>query len=79
MPPETGTHYIMTPSLFHQLSQISNFNAVNGNTYQEHILLIAGDRILEDLHPQIKATISEEQALAVLTSHGVPFTHTYDA
>ncbi len=72
-PPE----YIMTQALFNQLCQVSAFNATNGKTYQEHVLIIAGDRIPKELHKSIRDAESGNAALNILTANKIPWTHTY--
>ena len=72
-PPE----YIMTQVLFDQLCQISAFNAMNGKNYQEHILIVAGNRIPKELHDSIRTADSGDDALNILTANKIPWTHTY--
>jgi len=67
----------MTQALFDQLCQISAFNTANGNTYQEHILIIAGDRIPKELHDEIRNAESGDAALELLTKNNIPWRHTY--
>ena len=46
--------YIMSLETFTLCCNVSGFNNINGNTYQDHILLIAKDRIPKYLHEEIK-------------------------
>ncbi len=75
--PRSPTEYIMTQALFNQLCHVSAFNTVNGNTYQEHILIIAGERIPKELHNAIRDAESGDAALEILTKNNIPWTHTY--
>ena len=70
-------NYIMTESLFNQLCQISAFNNVNGSTYQEHILIIAGERIPTKLHEAVRKAVSGEAALKILEANNIPYTHSH--
>ena len=72
-PPE----YIMTQALFNQLCQVSAFNDMNGKTYQEHIIVVAGDRIPKELHKTILNAADGDEALNILTTNKIPWTHTY--
>ena len=72
-PPE----YIMTQALFNQLCHVSAFNTLNGSTYQEHILIIAGERIPQELHDAIRNAASGDDALEILTKNNIPWTPTY--
>jgi len=69
--------YIMSEHLFSQLCQIQSFNHLNGKTYQQHILIIAGERIPSQLHPSILEAPSPHAALEILTKHNIPYSHTY--
>ena len=68
-------NYIMTESLFNQLCQICSFNDVNGKTYQEHILIIAGERIPTTLHNTIRNAVSGSAALKILEENNIPYNH----
>ena len=50
---------------------------MNGKTYQEHILVIAGERIPKELHDSIRGAESGNAALDILTTNKIPWTHTY--
>jgi len=71
------TEYIMTQALFNQLCHVSAFNAMNGKTYQEHVLIIAGNRIPKELHESIRNAESGDAALNILTTNKIIWTHTY--
>ncbi len=67
----------MSQALFSQLCQVSAFNTMNGKTYQEHILIIAGERIPNKLHDSIRQAESGDAALEILTQNSILWTHTY--
>lgn len=69
------SNYIMSENLFTQLCCISGFNKMNGPTYQEHIIIIAGKRIPESLHHVIQHSTSGEKALDILRENNIPYTH----
>lgn len=71
------SNYIMSEQLFSQLCQIQSFNQHNGQTYQQHILIIAGDRIPSQLHASILEAPTSRAALEILTTHNIPYSHTY--
>lgn len=70
--------YIMPQTLFNQLCEVASFTVMNGKTYQEHILIIAGERIPSDLHEDIRKAESGETALALLTKNDIPWSHQYN-
>ena len=72
------SHYIMTQALFNQLCQVASFAEMNGRTYQEHILIIAGERIPSDLHKDIRKAESGDDALNILTQNNIPWSHQYN-
>ena len=61
--------YIMTQTLFDQM---------NGTTYQEHIVIIAGKRIPSDLHDAVRQAKSGDIALEILTKNNIPWSHKYN-
>ena len=65
----------MTEELFNQLCYVRGFNNLNGNTYQEHILVIAGDRIPENLHDNIKNAKTSLDALNILDDNKIDYNH----
>ncbi len=71
------SNYIMREDLFRQLSSVAGFAERNGLTYQDHILIIAGERIPEILHQAIRASPSGSAALKILTKHNISFQHEY--
>ena len=68
--------YIMSEQMFLNLSCVGGFNQHNGSTYQEHILIIAGDRIPSDLHKDITEAPNAKTALNILSSNSISFHHT---
>jgi hypothetical protein len=70
--------YIMTQTLFDQLCHVSSFNKMNGTTYQEHIVIIAGKRIPSALHDAVRQAKSGDIALEILTKNNIPWSHKYN-
>ena len=71
------SNYIMTETLFNQLRFVHGFTEINGQTYREHILIIAGKRIPIHLHSIIREVSSGTAALNILKEHNIPYTHDY--
>lgn len=71
------SNYIMPEQLYNQLCLVRSFNETNGATYQEHILIVAGKRIPEDLHASISKAKSGDAALEILRQNDIPYSHIY--
>ena len=53
---EASATYIMHPNLFVQLSFVRGFNGMNGDTYQDHIVLVLGEILTDSQKKTILAT-----------------------
>ena len=71
----TSPDYIMSEQMFINLSYVNGFNQHNGHTYQEHVLIIAGDRIPIHLHKDISDAPNAEEALRILSRNNIRFSH----
>jgi hypothetical protein len=70
-----NTVYIMSPVLFAHLSNINEFNNLNCETYPEHITLFLSDYLTHSQKIYILDASSDDEALNLLRSFGVNFTH----
>lgn len=68
--------YIMSPALFDRLCNVMGFNDHNGNTYQEHILIIFPN-LDENTKNLILNTPDIDESLKVLNDNGINYTHEY--
>lgn len=73
----TETNYIMTNDMFNILKSVDGFIAMNGRTYQEHIIKILGKYIPSGLHDQIIKSDNYESALKILDDNNIVYTHDY--
>lgn len=71
------TNYIMSPSLFQEMRQISGFNNMNGKTYSEHICIIFKDKLTDAQKQKIQEIEANEDALEYLGSI-VKYTHKFN-
>ena len=72
------TGYIMHPNLFETLSTVSGFNDLNGHTYQQHIIKIFGVSISSEMETQILQSTTTNEALNVLKTNHIKYSHDYD-
>ena len=71
----TESNYIMTNDMFNMLKPVDGFIAINGKTYQEHIIKILGKYIPSDLHDHIIKSDDYESALKILDDNNIVYTH----
>ena len=69
------SNYIMTNDMFNMLKSVDGFIAINGRTYQEHIIKILGKYIPSDLHDKIIKSDNYESALKILDDNNIVYTH----
>ena len=69
--------YIMDPKLFKQLINIDGFTHINGNTYNEHIILTFNNILLDEQKNKIQRAETNEDALKLLSEFNINFTHEY--
>ena len=65
----------MSPELYSSLCFVNGFKNMNGNTYQEHIILILGKLLSEEIKNEILNCESIDGALKLIN---IPFTHNYE-
>ena len=66
--------YLMSPTLFEGLRNVSGFTSMNGKTYPEHICIILNDQLTQDQKNSIKSKTTEEDVLAYLKTI-INYTH----
>ena len=65
----------MSPELYYSLCNVQGFMRMNGKTYQEHIILILGKFLSEEIKTKISNCNSIDEALKLIN---IPFTHNYE-
>ena len=65
--------YIMTTELFNSLCNVRGFNDINGQTYNEHIIIILGNLLDEETKESILKSETSAEALKLL-----PFEYTHN-
>ena len=69
----------MSPSRYYDLCEnVCGFGTENGESYQEHILIVAAERIPPELHSTISAALTAKAALDILKTNGIPYVHEDD-
>jgi hypothetical protein len=68
----------MHPNLFVQLSFVRGFNGMNGDTYQDHIVLVLGEILTDSQKEAILASRTPDDALVALENMGINYTHTFN-
>ena len=71
-------NYLMSPELFNNLSYVQGFNNLNGKTYQDHIVIILGEILSDEYKEEILKATTPSQALAILDTAGIKYTHSYE-
>lgn len=69
------SHYIMHPNLHAQLSFVRGFNKMNGDRYQDHIIMILSELLNESDKERILRTNQDEKALEILDELGINYSH----
>ncbi len=64
--------YIMTPDLYYSLINVRGFTEMNGKSYKEHIIIILGEFLNDEIKNKIRKTIKDEEALELIP---FPYTH----
>lgn len=70
-------NYIMKEEMFNQLSFVTGFNRLNGDTYQQHITIIFKDKLNENQKNTILNQVSGKDALKILNQFNINYTHKY--
>jgi len=67
----------MSEGLFNELSEISGFNALNGDTYHAHIMKVIAksEEISDAIKSLIQYTEKVDDALGILHDNNVSYTH----
>ena len=66
--------YLMSPNIFHDLTQVRGFTEMNGKTYAKHICIIFDSQLTEDQKEKIKSKVTTQAALDYLRTL-VKYTH----
>lgn len=69
------SYYIMHPNLHAQLSFVRGFNKMNGDRYQDHIIMIFSDLLNESDKKRILESNQDEKALEILDELDINYTH----
>jgi hypothetical protein len=67
--------FIMSEERYLMLSTVRGFTNLNGSTYQEHIIMTAGERIPVDLHESIRQSSTADAALKLLKDNYILYAH----
>lgn len=70
--------YLMSPDLYNTLTMVSGFTNRNGNTYQEHIIKTLNNQLNKDIKEQIIKTTTSKDALNILETNNIEYTHNYN-
>jgi len=65
----------MSSGLYYSLTKVHGFTNMNGKTYQEHIIIILGDFLSNEVKDNIITTDNIEKALSLIN---IPYTHQYE-
>ena len=68
--------YLMSPELFHGLSNVSGFNNLNGHTYQEHVTMALS--ICGELKQKILVEEDYDNLMNLLKDNGYNITHSME-
>ena len=76
MPPKQS--YLMHPDMHVQLSYVRGFNKMNGDRYQDYIIMCMEEILDEEQKTAILQTRLAEEALDVLRNYKIEFTHEWE-
>ena len=75
--PSKGT-YLMHPDMHVQLSYVRGFNKMNGDRYQDYIIMCMEEILDEQQKTAVLQTRTPEEALDILRNCNIGFTHDWD-
>ena len=61
-----------------QLSYVRGFNTMNGDRYQDYIIMCLEENLNEEQKTAILQTRLAEEALSVLRNYNIEFTHEWE-
>ena len=67
--------FIMSEERYLMLTTVHGFTNLNGSTYQEHIIVAAGERIPADMHDSIRRASTAAAALKLLRDNYILYAH----
>ena len=77
MPDKCAT-YLMPPEMHVQLSFVRGFNTMNGDRYQDYIVMCLEDILTSEQKTQVLETRLAEEALTLLDEFNIEFTHEWE-
>ena len=75
--PSNG-NYLMHPDMHVQLSYVRGFNKMNGDRYQDYIIMCMEDILDAEQKTAVLQTRLAEEALDVLRNYNIDFTHEWE-
>lgn len=70
--------YLMPTEMHVQLSYVRGFNTMNGDRYQDYIIMCLEENLNEEQKTAILQTRLAEEALSVLRNYNIEFTHEWE-
>jgi hypothetical protein len=70
--------YLMPAEMHVQLSYVRGFNTMNGDRYQDYIIMCLEENLNEEQKTAILQTRLAEEALSVLRNYNIEFTHEWE-
>lgn len=77
MPDKCAT-YLMPPEMHVQLSFVRGFNTMNGDRYQDYIIMCLENILTSEQKTQVLETRLAEEALTLLDEFNIEFTHEWE-
>lgn len=71
-------NYLMHPDMHVQLSYVRGFNNMNGDRYQDYIVMCMEGKMTNEQKTAVLQTRLAEEALDVLRNYNIEFTHEWD-
>ncbi len=77
MPAKCAT-YLMPPEMHVQLSFVRGFNTMNGDRYQDYIVMCLENILTSEQKTKVLETRRAEEALTLLGEFDIEFTHEWE-
>ena len=68
--------YVMHEQMFESLLQVNGFANINGQTYQQHLVIIL--KLEGDIKKEVLESDSAEDAKNILKKYEIEFTHSFN-
>ena len=76
--PDKRAPYLMPPEMHVHLSFVRGFNTMNGDRYQDYIVMCLENILTSEQKTKVLETRNAEEALTMLGEFNIDFTHEWE-